>query len=78
MRSKETANILNQYTSLPILENNDLKEKNSGSLQGFSYNIGEPKRNEILEEWEGKLIPKGAESWEDFNQRTIKAINDSL
>lgn len=71
-RARQTAEVIADLIKAKLIEVDELREKNSGILEGQGYT------QEAYDEWYKRFLPEGAESWENFNKRTEKAINKCL
>ena len=72
-RTKQTADIINKRLNLPLVYRDDLIER------GWGENEGQPHSPETsLSTLEEKDLPKGAESYADFQRRIITALRQVL
>ena len=69
-RTNQTAEIVNQHLEVPILYNNDLKEKDKGIFEGKFIS----EALHLILELEDHEAPPGGESEKEFKERMTKAI----
>ena len=73
-RAFQTAHIIAQELQVPIVVIDDLKEGNWGALQGTSIDNAQ----DIFELWQAGNAIHDAEMYNNFKERVIRAINQSL
>ncbi|MBN8828478.1 MAG: histidine phosphatase family protein [Sphingobacteriia bacterium] len=70
LRAKRTAEILSYYLKCEVIEVEDLKGTNSGIIEGQVYKDLQWKFN-----WEKGSKIEGAETFQNFRNRIVKAMN---